>query len=137
MVLVAGNISLASKIILIPTLSITFIYGTIGNILVCMAIFKNHNMKTATNGFILSLAIADLAVCTITVPLALFSLFQDPRPLAALVAGEVALSAVSCSLLQLAIISVDRYRGIVHPEKARLQWSQVKYIIPPLWIFAI
>ena len=137
MVLVAGNISLASKIILVPTLSFTFIYGTIGNILVCMAILKNHNMKTATNGFILSLAVADLAVCAITVPFALLCLFQDPRPEAALLVGEVAMSAVSCSLLQLAIISVDRYRGIVHPEKSRLQWHHVKYIIPPLWLIAI
>ena len=137
MVLVAGNLSLASKIVLVPTLSFTFIFGTIGNILVCVAILTNRQLKTATNGFILSLAVADLLVCMITVPIALIGLFQDPRPPAALLAGELALSGVSSSLIQLAVISIDRYRGIVHPEKSRLTWKQIKYIIPPLWLLAI
>lgn len=137
MVLVAGNLSLVSKIILVPTLSFTFIFGTIGNILVCVAILNNRQLKTATNGFILSLAIADLLVCMITVPIALVGLFQDPRPQTALLAGELALSGVSSSLIQLAVISIDRYRGIVYPDKPRLTWKQIKYIIPPLWLLAI
>ncbi|RDD37726.1 Melatonin receptor type 1A [Trichoplax sp. H2] len=137
MVLVAGNLSLTSKVILIPTLSFTFIFGTIGNILVCIAILTNRKLKTATNGFILSLAIADLLVCDITVPIALIGLFQDPRPRAALLAGELALSGVSSSQIQLAVISIDRYRGIVYPDKPRLTWKEVKYIVPPLWLLAI
>lgn len=42
--------------------------GATGNILVCMAIWRERRLQTATNYFLLSLALADLLVCTLVMP---------------------------------------------------------------------
>lgn len=45
------------------------ILGTIGNVLVVVVVYRKRKMKTVTNYFIVNLAIADLAVLLINVPL--------------------------------------------------------------------
>jgi hypothetical protein len=55
-------------------LSIFSITGAFGNILVCMTIRRDSALQTKTNYYLFSLAIADLAVCLIVIPL---SIIQD------------------------------------------------------------
>jgi hypothetical protein len=50
------------------------IFGIFGNILVCMTIKRDHSLQTKTNYYLFSLALADLAVCIIVLPL---SIVQD------------------------------------------------------------
>ena len=51
--------------------------GTIGNILVCFVIFRNEELQTGVNYFILSLSVADLTVCSIAQPLYIFYVNQE------------------------------------------------------------
>lgn len=55
-------------------LSLFSIFGIFGNILVCMTIRRDPALQTKTNYYLFSLAIADLAVCLIVIPL---SIIQD------------------------------------------------------------
>lgn len=56
------------------SLSVFSIFGIFGNILVCLAIRRDHSLQTKTNYYLFSLAIADLAVCLYVIPL---SIIQD------------------------------------------------------------
>ena len=47
---------------------VVFIIGLVGNALICLAVYRNHTMRTVTNYFIVNLAIADLLVIVICLP---------------------------------------------------------------------
>lgn len=42
--------------------------GAGGNILVCVAVWRERSLQSGTNYFLLSLAVADLLVCTLVMP---------------------------------------------------------------------
>lgn len=54
--------------VLIATHAIVFVIGLIGNALVCIAVYRNHSMRTVTNYFIVNLAVADFMVILICLP---------------------------------------------------------------------
>lgn len=54
--------------ILIAMHSVVFVLGLVGNALVCLAVYRNHSMRTVTNYFIVNLAVADLLVILICLP---------------------------------------------------------------------
>lgn len=53
---------------------IVFIVGLFGNVLVCVAVYRNHSMRTVTNYFIVNLALADALVILFCLP---FSVVWD------------------------------------------------------------
>ena len=57
----------------LPILSLLIfsLFGTFGNGLVCFTIWRDQKLHTKTNYYLFSLAIADLAVCAIVIPLAI------------------------------------------------------------------
>lgn len=54
--------------VLIAMHSVVFIIGLIGNALVCVAVYRNHSMRTVTNYFIVNLAVADFMVILFCLP---------------------------------------------------------------------
>ncbi|RZC42639.1 7tm 1 domain containing protein, partial [Asbolus verrucosus] len=54
--------------ILIIFHTLVFVIGIIGNILVCVAVYRNHTMRTVTNYFIVNLAVADFLVILFCLP---------------------------------------------------------------------
>lgn len=48
--------------------TLVFIVGLVGNILVCVAVYRNHTMRTVTNYFIVNLAVADFLVILFCLP---------------------------------------------------------------------
>lgn len=47
---------------------IVFVVGLVGNTLVCVAVYRNHTMRTVTNYFIVNLAVADFLVILFCLP---------------------------------------------------------------------
>jgi len=47
---------------------IVFVGGLVGNALVCVAVYRNHSMRTVTNYFIVNLAVADFLVIFLCLP---------------------------------------------------------------------
>lgn len=54
--------------VLICLHSIVFVIGLVGNTLVCVAVYRNHTMRTVTNYFIVNLAVADFLVIFFCLP---------------------------------------------------------------------
>lgn len=54
--------------VLIAFHTVVFLVGLIGNALVCVAVYRNHSMRTVTNYFIVNLAVADFMVIFFCLP---------------------------------------------------------------------
>ena len=55
--------------------SIFCIFGVFGNVLVCLTILRDSSLQTKINYYLFSLAIADLAVCAVVIPMAIIQDF--------------------------------------------------------------
>ena len=90
----------------------------VGNGLVIFLIITRRNLRTTTNWFVLSLAVADLGVGALLYPLFSFyslirgeTFLNDARKIA-FVVGVLFLSA---SVTNLCALTLDRYLAVVHP----------------------
>lgn len=54
--------------VIIALYTLVFLVGLIGNFLVCFAVWRNKNMQTLTNCFIVNLAVADILVLLVCLP---------------------------------------------------------------------
>ena len=59
--------------VLMVAYSLALIAGLVGNIFVVAIVIKDPKMRTVTNFFLLNLAVADLLVLTVCLPLTLVS----------------------------------------------------------------
>lgn len=100
------------EIVVIIFLSL-FIFGIIvGNIFVIMSVLLFREMRTMTNGLIVSLASADLLVALIVLPISLHFEVVGQWTLGTIVCDFYVTSDVFCctaSILNIVVIAVDRY----------------------------
>ena len=100
--------------------TVHFFFFFVGNLLVIIAFLTTPKLKTKTNYFIFSLAVADLLVGLFSVPLWIYvvlsldfsSLLYQYYKLADILSG-------SSSILHLTCVSVERCYAIVAPLKHR------------------
>ncbi|XP_055375504.1 uncharacterized protein LOC129608176 isoform X3 [Condylostylus longicornis] len=102
-------------------LALILVFGTAaGNILVCLAIGWERRLQNVTNYFLMSLAITDLMVAILVMPLGILTLFVGYFPLHSehcLV--WICLDVLFCtaSIMHLCTISVDRYLSLRYPMR--------------------
>ncbi|KAL3070444.1 hypothetical protein niasHT_032234 [Heterodera trifolii] len=111
-----------------------------GNVLVVLSVFLYKRMRTFTNFLLTSLATADLLVGLLIMPLALFDLLHNHNwPLGrALCRIWATFDVLLCtaSILNLCIISLDRYMAITSPlryPRTRSRWMACALLsfVPP------
>ncbi|XP_026675038.1 muscarinic acetylcholine receptor M4 [Ceratina calcarata] len=102
-------------------LALVLVLGTAaGNILVCLAIAKERRLQNVTNYFLMSLAITDLMVAVLVMPLGILTLVRGYFPLPSVYCLVwVCLDVLFCtaSIMHLCTISVDRYLSLRYPMK--------------------
>ena len=115
------SLPLAHGVALITTNAVLGVFGTFGNLLVCVTVVTNPRLRRSLNYLLFSLAIADLIVTMVCEPLLVailgkITFFND-------CAANVeriyrTLSRVSCfaSVAHVAAISVDRFISVVVPS---------------------
>lgn len=117
------SISLVSKTALGIGLSISGVIIILGNILVITAIGINRKLRTVTNYFVLSLAVADLTLGVIVLPFSLILQLEKRWLFGKIFCNIWAAADVLCctaSILSLCAISVDRYIGVTQPLAHRV-----------------
>ncbi|XP_051544787.1 D(4) dopamine receptor-like [Myxocyprinus asiaticus] len=115
----------------------------LGNVLVCLSVLTERSLKTATNYFIVSLAVADLLLAVLVLPLYVYSEFLggiwtlSMYICDALMTMDVMLC--TASILNLCAISVDRYIAVVLPLKYnRNQFSfRQLALITATWVLSL
>uniref|UniRef100_A0A146ZRB8 D(3) dopamine receptor n=1 Tax=Fundulus heteroclitus TaxID=8078 RepID=A0A146ZRB8_FUNHE len=115
----------------------------LGNTLVCLSVLTEHSLKTATNYFIISLAVADLLLAVLVLPLYVYSEFLggiwtlSTSVCDALMTMDVMLC--TASILNLCAISVDRYIAVVVPLKYNRNQFSVRQLvlITATWVLSL
>ena len=62
---------------LITLYALMILFGASGNLLVILVVIRNRAMRTARNVFIVNLAVSDLMLCLITMPLTLVEILYQ------------------------------------------------------------
>lgn len=123
--------------------ALIFIVGVSGNLLVCLVILKRRNMKTPTNYYLFSLAVSDLLVLLLGMPLEVYEMWSNYPFLFGLVGCyfKTALFETVCfaSILSVTTVSVERYVAILHPFRAKMKSTRRRAlrIISALWILSV
>ncbi|KAG8148286.1 hypothetical protein E2320_007276 [Naja naja] len=87
-----------------------------GNVLVCWAVALNSRLKTATNYFLVSLAVADVAVGLLAIPFAVtISMGLTTDFHCCLFLACFVLVLTQSSIFSLLAVAVDRYLAIKIP----------------------
>lgn len=122
--------------------------GTVGNSLTITAIVRNKKLHSATNFFIVALAVADLLVSAILVPMRAsqhisLAKRQDTNisPAAVQIAGFVGRVNIIASISCLCALSIDRCIALSRPVKYITSFKQatgkVSIIIAIIWALAV
>uniref|UniRef100_UPI0037E75C44 neuromedin-U receptor 1-like n=1 Tax=Semicossyphus pulcher TaxID=241346 RepID=UPI0037E75C44 len=120
-----------------------FLVGVLGNSLTCMVILRYRVMQTPTNFYLLSLAVSDLLVLLLGMPLELYEMLQN-YPFLLGEGGcffKTFLFETVCfaSILNVTALSVERYVAVVHPLKVKHMTTRahVKRVIFMLWVLSM
>ncbi|XP_032805221.2 D(4) dopamine receptor-like [Petromyzon marinus] len=115
----------------------------LGNVLVCLSVFTEKALKTATNYFIVSLAVADLLLAVLVLPLYVYAEFLGGTWTlsTALCDALMTMDVMLCtaSIFNLCAISVDRYIAVVVPfqyNRSRFGCRQL-VLIGATWVLSL
>ncbi|PNI70389.1 NMUR1 isoform 1 [Pan troglodytes] len=125
------------------TYLLIFVVGAVGNGLTCLVILRHKAMRTPTNYYLFSLAVSDLLVLLVGLPLELYEMWHN-YPFLLGVGGcyfRTLLFEMVClaSVLNVTALSVERYVAVVHPLQARsmVTRAHVRRVLGAVWGLAM
>ena len=139
------SLPMAHGIPLILVNAIVCVLGSLGNLLVCLAIATNSRLRRASNYLLFSLAVADLIVTLISEPIYLecisrLTFFHKCRTSMEKLVYEFLVN-LSCqtSFLHVASISIDRFFAVAFPlrHKILMEKGGLKIMLIASWSIPI
>uniref|UniRef100_A0A8C4ZLM0 Adenosine receptor B1a n=1 Tax=Gadus morhua TaxID=8049 RepID=A0A8C4ZLM0_GADMO len=114
--------------------------SVVGNLLVCAAVGLDRKLRTVTNYFLVSLAVADVCVGAVAIPCAILTgvgLPRDNLPLC-LVMLSVLIMLTQSSIFSLLAVAVERYVAIFMPFRyqALMTPRNAVLVIVVTWLLA-
>uniref|UniRef100_A0A8C6SWT3 Adrenoceptor alpha 1Ba n=1 Tax=Neogobius melanostomus TaxID=47308 RepID=A0A8C6SWT3_9GOBI len=116
------------------------LFAIVGNILVILAVVCNRHLRTATNYFIINLAIADLLLGTTVLPVSATVEVLDYWIFGQIFCDIWAAVDVLCctaSIMSLCVISIDRYIGVRYPLQYPSIVTERRALLAMLGIWAL
>ncbi|XP_037403528.1 neuromedin-U receptor 1-like isoform X2 [Pygocentrus nattereri] len=117
-----------------------FVVGVVGNGLTCVVIARHRVMRTPTNFYLFSLAMSDLLVLVLGLPLELYELWSN-YPFLLGTGGcyfKTCLFETVClaSVLNVTCLSAERYVAVIYPLRAKhvVTRAHAKRVILALWL---
>ncbi|XP_060764447.1 dopamine receptor D4a [Neoarius graeffei] len=114
-----------------------------GNLLVCLSVYREKALKTTTNYFIVSLAVADLLLAVLVLPLFVYAEFQDGVWSLNMTVcdGLMTMDVMLCtaSIFNLCAISIDRFIAVSIPlnyNRKHVDQRQI-VLLSATWILAL
>ncbi|XP_032441814.1 adenosine A2c receptor [Xiphophorus hellerii] len=133
-VVISPNVPYMTAELIIALLS------TLGNLLVCAAVGLNRRLRTVTNYFLVSLAVADICVGIIAIPCAILTDTGLPRYnlYLCLLMLSVLIMFTQSSIFSLLAVAVERYVAIFMPFRYRVLMTPRNAILVILatWLLA-
>ncbi|KAL4613474.1 D(4) dopamine receptor-like isoform X1 [Arapaima gigas] len=127
--------------LVIGILLIIFIIG--GNVMVCLSVYAEKALKTTTNYFIVSLAVADLLLAILVLPLYIYAEFQGGMWTLNMVIcdGLMTMDVMLCtaSIFNLCAISIDRFIAVSIPlnyNRKHIDQRQT-ILLSATWVLAL
>ncbi|XP_037109167.1 D(4) dopamine receptor-like [Syngnathus acus] len=114
-----------------------------GNALVCVSVLTEKALKTTTNYFIFSLAVADLLLAVLVLPLFVYSEFQDGvwTLSTSVCDGLMSMDVMLCtaSIFNLCAISVDRFIAVLIPLNYNRKHVDLRQavLLSATWLLAL
>ncbi|XP_043270642.1 5-hydroxytryptamine receptor-like isoform X2 [Venturia canescens] len=136
----AANHDLIVAIVTASILSLVILFTIVGNVFVIAAILLERNLQSVANYLILSLAVADLLVALLVMPLAVYEVSHEwalgPKLCDMWTSSDVL--CCTASILHLVAIALDRYWAVtnvdyIHQRTAR----RIGVMIFIVWMLAV
>ncbi|XP_023123863.2 adenosine A2a receptor a [Amphiprion ocellaris] len=115
-------------------------FSVLGNVLVCWAVYLNSNLQSITNFFVVSLAVADIAVGVLAIPFAIvISTSFCSNFYGCLFMACFVLILTQSSIFSLLAIAIDRYIAITIPLRynSLVTGQRARGIIAICWVLSI
>lgn len=125
----------------VASLSITFFASLVGNILVCFLIVKNRHLRNVTNYSVMNLSIADLLITVFCIPVVTVDLYITDEWIfgkaSCKLVSFVQNVALSAAILNLTVISVEKFLMVWFPFFLRDKAKYVKWFLFATWIIGV
>ena len=114
--------------------------GSLGNIFLILVIYRTPSLRTVCGILISNVAVADLMVTSVVMPIVVFTLVQGFLGMCLFktlieITLVIALFSATASLLTLTMLSVDRCLAICYPLKHKIwmTFAVVKILVAKTW----
>lgn len=127
------------KAIELSVLIIVWVLSVFGNVLVCIVIYRSRRVQSTTNFFVVSLAISDLLLSFLCVPMIASRIAVSRWMLGSAmcrIVRFIQFFVPSAVIFILLCVCIDRYYTIIYPLSFKITRGTAKHMIACCWLLA-